>query len=81
MPHGYLSDEEGGEKAQRELLTVQTEQSEFKKCPKIPEIKGPLLARHKREAQFEHMAFTCSFHADPLLLSFPFDAKVMRVSS
>jgi hypothetical protein len=79
VPHGYLSDEEGGEKAQREFLTVQTEQSEFKKCPKVPEIKGPLLVRHKRVSQFEHMA--CLFHADPLLLSFPFDAKVVRIPS
>ena len=80
MPHGYLSDEEGGEKTLRELPTAQIEQSELKKCPKVPEIRGPLLARHKRASQFGHMAFTCLLHADPLLLGFPFDAKVVRVS-
>ena len=81
MPHGYLSDEEGGEKTQMEFLAAQSEQVDVKRGPKNPDIRGPFLAKHKRDAQFGRMDFSCVLYADPMLLNFPFDAKVVRVSS
>ena len=81
MPHGYLSDEEGGEKVQMELLAAQTEQLDAKKGPKNPEIKGPLLTKRERDTQFGQTDFACILYADPLFLNFPLDAKALRVSS
>jgi hypothetical protein len=81
VPHGYLSDEEGGEKGQMEFLAAQSEQLDGRKGPKTPEIKGPVLTRQGRDAQFAQTGFSCILHANPLFLDFPFDAKALRVPS
>ena len=64
-----------------ELLAAQTEQLDAKKAQKIPEIKGPLLARQEKGHPIRTHGLCLFTLRRPLVLEFPVDAKAMRVSS